>query len=96
MMNPLPDIDHAFSLIIQQEREISGPNSDSSLEATSDSAMALQVNSNYNNSNGRGGFNDKGKGSSSSKGGNRLCTHCGKTNHVVENCFEKIGFPPGY
>ncbi|GAU44887.1 hypothetical protein TSUD_400500 [Trifolium subterraneum] len=58
--------------------------------------MALQVNSNYNNSNGRGAFNNKGKGWSSSKGGNCLCTHCGKTNLIVENCFDKIGFPPDY
>ncbi|MCI42160.1 flavonol sulfotransferase-like protein, partial [Trifolium medium] len=58
-------------------------------------AMAMQVNSNQSNSNGRGG-NYRGKGSSSSKGGNRVCTYCGKTNHQIENCFERIGYPPGY
>lgn len=94
MMNPLPDIDHVFSLVIQQEREMLGSNSDSVSEATSDSAMAMQVNSNQSNFNGKGGYYNKGKGSS--KGGNRVCTHCGKTNHIVDNCFEKIGYPPGY
>ncbi|PNX56964.1 hypothetical protein L195_g050156, partial [Trifolium pratense] len=25
---------------------------------------------------------------------NGQCTYCGKTNHIVENCFKKQGFPP--
>ncbi|MCH94998.1 retrovirus-related pol polyprotein from transposon TNT 1-94, partial [Trifolium medium] len=95
MMNPLPDIDRAFSLVIQQEREMLSFNSDSASEATSDSAMVMQVNSTQSNSHGKGGFY-KGKGQGSSKSGNRVCTHCGKTNHIVDNCFEKIGYPPGY
>jgi hypothetical protein len=23
-----------------------------------------------------------------------VCTHCGMTNHVVDNCFKKHGYPP--
>ncbi|CAJ2628544.1 unnamed protein product [Trifolium pratense] len=97
MMNPLPDIDRAFSLVIQQEREmLSFNNSDSVSEATSDSAMVMQVNSTKSNSHGKKSFY-KGKGQGSSQSGNRVCTHCGsKTNHIVDNCFEKIGYPPGY
>ncbi|KAG5149940.1 hypothetical protein JHK82_016821 [Glycine max] len=36
--------------------------------------------------------------SNSGKGpkGNNLCTHCEKTNHIVETCFFKHGFPVGY
>ncbi|GAU35284.1 hypothetical protein TSUD_274860 [Trifolium subterraneum] len=26
----------------------------------------------------------------------KLCTYCHKTNHVVENCYKKHGFPPGF
>lgn len=26
----------------------------------------------------------------------KLCTHCGKTNHTVDTCYYKHGFPPGY
>ncbi|GAU41486.1 hypothetical protein TSUD_239620 [Trifolium subterraneum] len=25
---------------------------------------------------------------------NRICTYCGKDNHIVENCFKKYGLPP--
>jgi hypothetical protein len=95
MMHPLPDIDHACSMVIQQEREMLCSNSDSPSDSTSGSAMAMQINSAQNNSHGKGGFY-KGKGQGSSKGGNRMCTYCGKTNHIVDNCFEKIGYPPGY
>ncbi|XP_061353333.1 uncharacterized protein LOC133298115 [Gastrolobium bilobum] len=40
---------------------------------------------------GRGRANVNGRGR-----GNRLCTFCGRTNHTVETCFEKHGYPPGF
>ncbi|GAU36130.1 hypothetical protein TSUD_292900 [Trifolium subterraneum] len=36
----------------------------------------------------------KSKGFSSSKVPVRICTFCGKDNHIVENCFKKYGIPP--
>lgn len=30
------------------------------------------------------------------KGHNRLPTHCTRTNHTIETCFLKYGFPPCY
>ncbi|XP_058775552.1 uncharacterized protein LOC131649812 [Vicia villosa] len=29
-------------------------------------------------------------------GHNRVCTHCGRTNHTIETCFIKHGYPPGF
>ncbi|PNX95813.1 retrovirus-related Pol polyprotein from transposon TNT 1-94 [Trifolium pratense] len=26
----------------------------------------------------------------------KMCTYCHKNNHIVDNCFKKHGFPPGY
>ncbi|XP_061374820.1 uncharacterized protein LOC133317044 [Gastrolobium bilobum] len=28
--------------------------------------------------------------------GNKLCTYCKRTNHTIETCYLKHGFPPGY
>ncbi|XP_058733349.1 uncharacterized protein LOC131604957 [Vicia villosa] len=39
--------------------------------------------------------NSKPKGKPSSKTP-ILCTKCSKTNHTIENCYFKHGFPPGY
>lgn len=25
-----------------------------------------------------------------------VCTHCGRTNHTMDTCFLKHGYPPGY
>jgi hypothetical protein len=97
MMNPLPDIDKAFSLVIQQEREMNC--SVSSFVSNNDSAepaVALLANSQQGNNFGKNGQSYyKGK-VNAPKGSNRFCTHCGKTNHIVDNCFVKHGFPPGY
>ncbi|XP_061370184.1 uncharacterized protein LOC133312919 [Gastrolobium bilobum] len=48
---------------------------------------------------GRGTIRGRGRGYSSGRGrigGSRLCTYCGKTNHTVDTCFEKHGYPPGF
>ncbi|GAU39523.1 hypothetical protein TSUD_222930 [Trifolium subterraneum] len=38
----------------------------------------------------------RGSSSSSFKPPNRVCTLCGKDNHIVENCFKKHGLPPHF
>jgi hypothetical protein len=88
MMTPLPDIDKAFSLVIQQEREL---NSATPLDSSEAIVTAFHA-----NTQNKGSATNKWKGSSSStKGGNRVCTHCGRTNHIVDTCFVKHGYPPG-
>jgi hypothetical protein len=103
MMEPLPPIHKVFSLVLQQERNLPIFNNvDSQNEV---GAMAMQVqptgsdshpskNSNFSSGNrgrgrGRGNF---GRGQYST----RYCTHCGGNNHVIDTCFVKHGFPPGY
>ncbi|XP_061375236.1 uncharacterized protein LOC133317391 [Gastrolobium bilobum] len=44
---------------------------------------------------GRGRLNNYGYGRNQLNGG-KLCTYCGRTNHTVETCFQKHGFPPSY
>ncbi|CAJ2666115.1 unnamed protein product [Trifolium pratense] len=93
LMNPLPDIDTVFSMLIQQEREIGNFVIDSIVNDAPDrnSSNVLLANSYY------GKYNSKGKGQNSgSKGGNRFCTYCKGTNHIVENCWIKHGYPIGY
>ncbi|KAI5392010.1 hypothetical protein KIW84_076700 [Lathyrus oleraceus] len=96
MMTPFLDIDHAFSIMIQQER---GLTSLSSLDLPSDDTIAptaiSQVNSTQNNGGNRY-WNPNSKGRTSSSRHNKACTHCGRTSHTVETCFVKHGYPPGF
>ncbi|XP_058772848.1 uncharacterized protein LOC131646939 [Vicia villosa] len=39
--------------------------------------------------------NNKGKGRGNTKP-SMVCTNCSKTNHTVDTCYFKHGFPPGY
>ena len=98
MLNPLPNIDKAFSLVIQQEREMNSSVSNIlSPTGNTDEATALnvQAQSNHNSKPGYGNFKWKSQGTSP-KGHARVCTHCNRTNHTIETCFLKHGFPPGY
>lgn len=98
MMDPLPDICKAFSLVIQQERQMNQP----LLSDIVGESQALALNTDQeNNGNNLGNyrrreFSSQGKGRNNRGRGNKLCTHCHKTNHTVDICYFKHGFPPGY
>ena len=50
------------------------------------------INAANTNSSNSGRF---GRGNSRGKGG-KLCTQCGLTNHTVDDCYRKHGYPPGH
>ncbi|PNX82037.1 hypothetical protein L195_g038064, partial [Trifolium pratense] len=77
--------------------------------STEKQSLAMQVQSSSFNGGGRGKsqFPNKGRGRAGFNGGRgrgglgdgddtRVCTHCGKNNHIVQNCFVKYGYPPGF
>lgn len=78
LMDPLPNINKIFSMVIQHERQIQ-------LHIPNDESQTLI---NVVDSKKFGARN------TTSKHGARVCTFCGKTNHTVENCFKKHGVPP--
>ncbi|WJX63250.1 hypothetical protein P8452_48162 [Trifolium repens] len=94
LMNPLPPLNKIFSMVLQHERQYN-------LTHVDDSRVLINA-SDSRKGQGRGRGNG---GYSSNSGGNRSnsysakgkeCSYCGKTNHVVENCYMKHGFPPNY
>lgn len=47
------------------------------------------------NKGGRGGRGSYGRGNTGGRS-NKICTHCGTTNHTVDECYKKHGYPLGY
>nr|KYP43747.1 hypothetical protein KK1_034783 [Cajanus cajan] len=47
------------------------------------------------NTRSRAGLGGFGRGNSNGKG-TKVCTHCGFTNHTVDECHKKHGYPPGH
>lgn len=96
MMNPLPDIDKTFSLVMQQEREMNnvisavipvvGNTEESITLNVSHDAQPKKSNS----------YRGKYQGTAGSRGQNRVCTHCGRNNHTIDTCFIKHGYPLGF
>jgi len=109
-MDPLPTVSKAFSLVLQQERELLGNGSDAS--ETYENVTALAVNAlknrwnstnfaNPSNSSGNNAPHGQGRGKNfyankGSAGHNRVCSHCGRSNHTIDTCFLLHGFPPSY
>jgi hypothetical protein len=92
---------------LQQERELLG--NGITISETDENAIALAANvsknastfanpSNFSGNNAAKGHG-RGKNFYANKGPsghNRMCTHCGRTNHIIDTCFVLHGFPPAY
>ncbi|GAU23578.1 hypothetical protein TSUD_385660 [Trifolium subterraneum] len=103
LMDPLPTISKVYSLLVQQERQAIVPIDESKLLAVNGYGASAGRGDSYSSYAGRGQSN-RGRGSrggcrhSTGRGnhgkGNRYCTHCGLTNHIIDDCWKKYGYPP--
>ncbi|XP_004497949.1 uncharacterized protein [Cicer arietinum] len=87
LMDPLPSISNVYSMVVQRE-----PNTNpTTLDNT-----AFHINSRNPSFGGQGPPQPaRGRGRGPSKN-QMFCTNCDKTNHTMETCYFKHGFPPGY
>ena len=92
LTEPIPSIDKAFSLVIQEERQrFLGFNVTPSVEST---ALVVK-NQGFNQSSSLSsniGKNFKGHIGK----GRPMCNHCGKIGHIMEKCYKLVGYPLGY
>jgi hypothetical protein len=101
LLDPLPPIDKTFSLVLGQERQLGNHNSVEISPENQTLAMQVQNHNGFGGGRGSNSSGNRGRGRSNYGSGrgqqsNRVCTHCGRNNHIVENCFVKHGYPPGY
>ncbi|KAJ0034274.1 hypothetical protein Pint_25490 [Pistacia integerrima] len=100
LMDPLPSINKVFSLVVQQERQLSlggakvfvNRSDRESAQFPSKSQQQFQHQSVQSSKYQQG----RKYTQSSSGGDNRFCTYCGKPRHTIETCYKKHGYPPGY
>ncbi|XP_019168106.1 PREDICTED: uncharacterized protein LOC109163845 [Ipomoea nil] len=91
LMRPLPDVNEAYSMIAQQERQFHMASSgfgSQLYQAGENSAArsALLARSEGNYQQGFKKVNHK----------KPVCTYCGYTGHTHDKCYKKHGYPPGW
>lgn len=108
MMEPLPTINKAYGIVLQQEGQLQGSTiSDSKFLVNTTTRQSNQGTWRQNNAQVRGsasygrGRGNPNYGSEEGRGrGNnynsKLCTFCHKLGHTIDECYSKHGFPPGY
>ncbi|XP_050897986.1 uncharacterized protein LOC127104886 [Lathyrus oleraceus] len=98
MRNLLLDIDKAFSLVIQQEREVNNVVSTIIPSiGNNEESIALNAQASHDAQHGKpNSYRGKYQGANGPRGQNRVSTHCGRTNNTIDTCFIKHGFPPGF
>ncbi|XP_050897409.1 uncharacterized protein LOC127104260 [Lathyrus oleraceus] len=93
MIESLPDVLKVFSSILQHERQISS----SSFFDNSNILLAQYQHMTSNRFNAK---HNKGRGKPSSytksPSNSKVCSLCGKTCHIVDTCYFKHGFLPGF
>lgn len=90
MMNPLPSIAQAFSLIKQEEKQRQGG-------GVPISFLANARHGQYQNNAGRSthSIQNQNEGNASAARKSFLkCNYCHKEGHLKENCFKLVGYPP--
>ena len=93
LMDHMPPINRVFSMVMQQERKlqydvVSVQNTP--LEDTT--SLVNVVNGQKQFCRGRGSNAYQGRG----RGNGRQCTFCERTNHTVDTCYKKRGYPPNW
>lgn len=83
MMDPIPSIDRAFSIVLQFERQ-------NHLEPNGDEEQTL-----INVFDAKKPYN-KGKSNFAHNKKPPECTHCGKIGHTIETCYKIYGYPPHF
>ncbi|XP_029128947.1 uncharacterized protein LOC114916435 [Cajanus cajan] len=98
MMHPMPSIVKSFSMILQLEREFVGNSSKPSSQDSIAFTVSHNDQSKYNSKTKNTTIVNKNNTNSRKPYGrnNKYCEHCKKTNHIVDTCYWKIGFPTGY
>ncbi|GAU16205.1 hypothetical protein TSUD_298370 [Trifolium subterraneum] len=91
LMEPLPNIGKVYSLLVQQERQSLLLVDESKISTASGYPSYGRGSSSSRGRGDRGGNPSNGRGRGK---GNKVCTYCGMTNHIVDECFKKLGFPP--
>lgn len=93
-MDPLPNICKVYSFLVQQERQVI---------TRLDEFEVLAIPNSKQNKNSQLKLNTNFHGRSTIIGGrvigvrgrgNRVCSHCGMTNHIVDSFFLNHGYPP--
>ncbi|XP_020999433.1 uncharacterized protein LOC110281482 [Arachis duranensis] len=96
LVTPLPTVAATFSLLLQQERQLMHSiDPEARMMANTVNTNAFETYQNNGNSSIRGrGRGRGGRGKGHGRGTPKLCSHCGKTGHLVDTCYYKHGFPP--
>ena len=88
LMDTIPSLSKVYSLLIQEETQRSVPNA--SVAKVDSTVLAAKLSNNHHGT-------SIVSSNSGSKGKDRpTCTHCGKTGHTVDKCYELHGFPLGF
>ncbi|XP_050217401.1 uncharacterized protein LOC126668239 [Mercurialis annua] len=89
LLEPLPPINKAFSMALRHERQqglLTDSTEVNAFAASSSNPDHSAYYSKMNSNSQRKFFHKKPM----------LCSHCGLTNHTVDRCYRKHGFPPGF
>ncbi|KAF7143506.1 hypothetical protein RHSIM_Rhsim05G0070200 [Rhododendron simsii] len=107
LMNPLPSVRKAYSLIVQEEkqREIGSSSTENfSLAAAvqkykgsnSSHPETQNMSGDHSSFNHPSRFRNQNRSGDSSSSSDLHCTYCNRDRHTIKTCYKLHGYPPGH
>ena len=103
LMDPLPSVSKAYSMIarVETQRNVTGNQSGGIKEtaALSNRSSSINIGDGEIHSNAlavKGGLNQRPRKDNKKLKNNRYCDHCQKSGHTQDQCFKIIGYPDWY
>nr|TKR98127.1 hypothetical protein D5086_0000206200 [Populus alba] len=91
LQTPLPSMGKVFSLLLQEESQRSLTNA-----AGIPIDCQAMIAEHYHNQNSKSGSNYTTRFAKYKGKTEATCTHCGYPGHIIDKCFQLIGYPPGW
>ena len=93
MLKPIPSIEDVFNMVTQDERQ-------KNIKPMKSESVVFQASDNVQDQASFAGSYDNAAfaihNGYKPRPSRPLCTYCGQSGHVIQKCFKKHGYPPGY
>ncbi|XP_014502000.1 uncharacterized protein LOC106762540 [Vigna radiata var. radiata] len=97
LMDPLPNVNRVFSLIIQQERQEKQSNTETRILVNmAERNNQWKPDQSWRNQGRANGIRGQGRGRGRNPNYGKQCSYCNKMNHTVDECYSKHEYPPWY
>ncbi|GJT45562.1 hypothetical protein Tco_0954277 [Tanacetum coccineum] len=91
---PIPNVKSAFATLSRDESHRNSHYSSKNVKAGPFAFAVRPINANWNSN--RNTINNNNNNKKFGRVSNLVCKHCNMNGHIIDRCYELVGYPPGF